>query len=117
MGRILQLMKPLRQFPSLLEEDFLGNIMTLKTSVSSFSPPLTTEACIYLAVCPGFFSFLKGVVLWLAEREVRFICCIIARRAERRKMPQRPVWAWCEPGGGHRTKNTYKVSRRWRGRR
>lgn len=43
-------MKPLRQLPSLLEEDFLDNTMTLKTSVSSFSPPLTAEACIYLAV-------------------------------------------------------------------
>lgn len=79
-------MKPLRQPPSLLEEDFLGNIMTLKTSVSSFSPLLTTEACIYLtASCFFFFSFLKGVVLWLAEREARFICCAIANREEREK--------------------------------
>lgn len=51
-------MKPLRQPPSLLEEDFLGNFMTLKTSVSSFSSPLTTEACIYLAASCFVFFFL-----------------------------------------------------------
>lgn len=56
-------MKPLRQPPSLLEEDFLDNIMTLKTSVSSFSPPLTTEACIYLAVSWFFLFSERGGTL------------------------------------------------------